>query len=228
MAKIKFTAFMAEARNKVAGSVFSKNHYGNYIRTKTSPSNAQTTAQMAQRQMLGSLSAAWRGLSQSERASWEGATDAFLRTDVFGDQLELSANALYVSLNKNLINAGKSKIDTAPSPVEMPTIGISDLKADESTPKLEFTFSENTIPSGFALLVKATAPISPGKKYVKNLLRFIGTETATSGTVDILSDYQAKFGNPIAGQRISVQAYLVSENTGQAGVPVSATVIVQP
>lgn len=226
MAKIKFTAFLAEARNKVAGSVFSKNAYGNYVRTKVSPSNEQTTHQMAQRQMLGSLSASWRDLSQSERQSWADATESFLRTDVFGDQLKLSANALFISLNKNLLNAGQSTIDTAPSPEPMPTIAISDLKADKSTPKLEFTVSPSTIPSGFSLAVKATGNISPGKHYVKNLLRFIGTESASSGTVDIISDWQDRFSIPVTGQRISVQAYLINETSGQAGVPVSATTIV--
>lgn len=227
MAKLLFTAFLADARNKLNGSVFSKNRYGNYVRNKTTPVNPQTSYQQAQRQLLGSLSAGWRGLTQAQRDTWAAAVPAFQRTDVFGKSQNLSPNVLYVSLNKNLINAGETALDTAPAAGAVPTIAISDLTATSgATPALSFTIDPDTVPTGYVLFVKATGNISAGKQYVKNLLRWIGLGTATTGTVDILSEWQDRFGSLIAGDRVSVEVYLVSTTTGQAGVPVSASAIV--
>lgn len=226
MAKILFTAFLADARNKLNGSVFSKNRYGNYVRNKVTPVNPQTSYQQAQRQMLASLSTGWRGLTQAQRDAWIAGAGAFQRTDIFGKPIILAGNALYIALNKNLINAGSTKVDDIPTPVTVPSIAISDLTAAAGTPALSFTIDPTTIPSGFVLFVKATGQISPGKQYVKNLLRWIGLGTATTGSVDILSDYNDRFGSLVEGKRITVQAYLVSSTTGQAGIPVQATAIV--
>ena len=43
MAKIKMTAIVADMRNKLNGSVFSRNRGGAYIRTKVTPINPQTS-----------------------------------------------------------------------------------------------------------------------------------------------------------------------------------------
>lgn len=217
---------MADARNKLNGNVFSKNRYGAYIRTKVTPVNPQTSYQQNQRQQLASLSSQWRGLTQAQRDAWISSTGNFPRTDIFGNTKILSANVLFVGLNKNLLNAGEDTIDDAPAPVSIPEIQISDLSAAAGTPALSFSIDPAALPSDTALFVKATGNVGPGKQFVKNLLRFIGTATPTTGSVDILSAWQARFGTLVAGQRITVQIYLVSTITGQAGIPSEDTTIV--
>lgn len=217
---------MADARNKLNGNVFSKNRYGAYIRTKVTPVNPQTSYQQNQRQQLASLSSQWRGLTQAQRDAWLTATANFPRTDIFGNTKILAGNVLFVALNKNLLNAGEATIDDAPSPVSIPEIQISDLTAAAGTPALSFTVDPATLPADTALFIKATGNVGPGKKYVKNMLRFIGTGTPTTGTVDILTAWQARFGSLVAGQRITVQIFLVSTVTGQAGIPSEDTAIV--
>lgn len=226
MAKLKFSAWLSDARNKLNGSVFSKNRYGNYIRNKTTPVNPQTPYQQAQRQMLGSLSAQWRSLTTAQRQGWIDAAPNFPVTDAFGDTIILAGNALFIALNKNLINAGEESIDSAPTPEQTPTLAISDLTAAAGTPALSFTIDPSTAPANHVLFVKATPGLSPGINFVKNRLRFIGLGTISSGSVDILTEWQDRFGTLVAGQRISVVAYFVNSATGQAGVPVKATVIV--
>lgn len=226
MAKIKYSALLQDMRNKLNGSVMSKNRYGSYVRNKTTPSNPQTSYQQAQRQQLGSLSAQWRGLTQAQRQGWIDAAPQFPITDAFGDVKILAGNALYIQLNKNLLNAGAATISDAPNAVSIPSIAISALTATAGTPSATFTIDPTTIPTGYDLFAKATPMISPGISFVKNKLRFLGTETATAGSVDILNDWQARFGTLVEGQRLSVTAFLVSSSTGQAGVPVLATTIV--
>lgn len=226
MAKIQFTAFLADARNKLNGNVFSKNRYGSYVRNKVTPVNPRTTYQQNQRQMLGNLSSSWRGLTEAQRQAWRTATQNFPQKDIFGQTKFLAGNVLFISLNKNLINAGQSTIDDPPAPVAIPELIVTDLTAAAGTPAISFDITPTTIPTGFALFVKATPNVGPGRVFVKNLLRFIGVETATTGSVDITNDWTDRFGTPVEGQRITVQGFLVSETTGQAGVPSETTAIV--
>jgi len=99
MAKVKFTAFMADARGKLNGTVFSKNRGGSYVRTKVTPSNPQTSFQSAVRQRLSSLSASFRALSASQILAWNNAVGDFLSTNIFGDTVTPSGLQLFVKLN---------------------------------------------------------------------------------------------------------------------------------
>src|SRR5437867_2761155 len=117
MAKLLFTAVVADMRNKLNGTVFSKNRYGAYARTKVTPVNPQSTAQQNQRNTLSTNSAAWRGLTEAQRQSWIDGAINFPTTDIFGNSKILSGQALYVKFNNNLASIGVAPIDTAPTPV---------------------------------------------------------------------------------------------------------------
>lgn len=215
-----------DMRNKLAGWVYSKNRYGNYARRKVTPVNPQTIYQQQVRQRLGNLSAAWRGLTQAQRQTWIDASASFPVIDVFGYPINLSGNILFVRMNQNLLNIGQSTIDTAPLPEGIPDLFADTLTAAAGTPALSLTISEQTVPTGYSLAVYATGNVGPGKSYVKNLLKFIGTGTATTGTVDLLSLWQARFGTLVEGQKIVVRVRLINETTGQAGVASQAEAIV--
>lgn len=224
--KVLLGAGNPDQRNKLAGWVASKNRYGNYWRRKVSPVNPQTSYQMAQRQQLGNLSSSWRGLTEAQRQSWIDAAPNFPYIDVFGQPIILAGNALYIALNKNLLNAGETAIDTAPTPVAIPVISITAVSAAAGTPALTATITPDTVPTGFALAAYVTPNIGPGKEFVKNRYRFLGTFTATTGSVDMLSAWQARFGTLVAGQKIFVKLLLVSTDSGQQGVPVEGSTTV--
>lgn len=229
MAKVKYSALVSDMRNKLNGSVLSKNRAGNYIRNKTTPVNPQTASQQANRQKLGSMSSAWNGLTEAQRASWRGAVASFPYTDIFGDRKELDGKSLFVKLNLNLLNAGAIQISTAPASVAVPELAIVSAAANVAG-TLDMNITPATIPAGFKLLVYATPPVNGGVYFVKNKYRLIGTATATAGVVDIYSLYKAKFGDITPGdlsKAISIRCALVSQNSGQLGVPVDIRTIVE-
>jgi hypothetical protein len=223
MARIKYSALVSDMRNKLNGSVLSKNRAGSYVRNKTTPVNPQTSFQQAQRQRLGSLSTGWGGLTQAQRQSWLSATSSFPYTDIFGDKKELDGKSLYIKLNSNLENVGSAQIDVAPASVGIPVFGVTGalvtpggISADSFTVDV----SSATVPAGFALAVYATPPIKPGVSFVKNKYRFIGVATVTAGVADITDAYNARgFGEFPAGYGAYVRAVLVSTTSGQMGVP---------
>ena len=227
MAKVLFTAFTADIRAKVNGSVFSKNRYGSYIRTKVTPTNPSTTAQVNSRNILATQSQAWRGLTDAQRTGWINASANFPFTDVFGNIRYLAGNALYVKLNANLNYADEAAIADAPAPVAIEALDTVTIAAAAGAGTLAVTFAPAPVPAGFALIIQATPGVSASINFVKNKFRNVtvvaaaGTSPHATGTA-----YVAKFGAMTAGQKIFVRIFLISTDTGQAGIPLQAETIV--
>lgn len=218
MAKIKFGMMMTDARGKLGGQVFSKNRGGAYVRTKVTPSNPRSLAQMESRSDLGVTSSAWNGLTNEFRASWNSAVDEFKRTDIFGDLKTPSGKNLFVRLNKNLLGVGKQIIESAPVKLEIPATSATGVTIDPGTGEIRFA-NFLSVPADFALQVSATPVLSPGISYVKNKLRVIAV--ANSGPIvpaTLGAAYLARFGTPALGANVFVQIRLIADN-GQAGVP---------
>lgn len=229
MARIKYSALVSDMRNKLNGSVMSKNRAGSYIRNKTTPVNPQTSFQQDVRQRLGALSSQWAALTLAQRLSFTNATPNFPYTDIFGDKKELDGKSLFIKLNSNLSNIRSPRILSAPSPVGIPVF-IAELLSIQQTAGLlsglELTASATTVPVGFAMAVYATPPVKAGVSFVKNKYRYIGTATATAGSVDLTDLYIARFGGSMAvGQSVHVRVALVSTTTGQMGVPSGASAV---
>lgn len=218
--KMKFGAIVTDGRGKIGGHVASKNRAGAYLRTKASPVNPSTTAQASVRNVLGSISQAWRGLTQAQRDSWNAGVASFATTDIFGDLRNPSGFNLFQRLNNNLAIVGIAAIDVCPAPMEVPAYAISGL-----TVSLDPSFGISltmgaAVPAGFKLQIFATPAISAGVSFVKSEFRQI--KVVASGTttpIALALDWSAKFGSaPSAGQKIFVKTYLISSSTGQAGV----------
>jgi hypothetical protein len=230
MAKIKFSALVSEMRNKLNGSVLSKNRYGNYVRNKVTPVNPQTSFQQAARSILASLSQQWRGLTQAQRNSWIALANTLPFTDIFGDLKYLTGSSLYVKLNANLLKTGASEVAAAPIAVSIPTFDINNLTGAQTAgalTNLTIAPAPDVIPSGFVVAVYATPPSPASQLFIKNKLRFIGTVTSTvGGEASILTMFTDRYGTAaLAGQRITVRTALVSQNTGQQGIPTEASII---
>lgn len=217
MAKIKFTAFLAEARGKLSGTVFSKNRGGNYVRTKVTPVNPQTSDQVAQRNRLSTYSQNFRALGASAIAAWNTAVANFTNTDIFGDIKTPAGINLYTRLNMNLDLAGQSAITTPPVPAGADPVIITGVTSDVSSSLFTIASAAAAVPAGHTLIIEATPQLSPGKSFVKSEFRVIDT-AAAAATFPIAagSAYIAKFGAPIAGQKVFCRVKTINNTTGEA------------
>lgn len=221
------TAIVADIRNKLNGSVFSKNRYGSYMRTKVTPVNPQSTAQMAVRNRLSTNSQAWRALTETQRQSWISAAPQFPVTDIFGNPKILAGNALYVALNNNLHNIGTAPIDTAPSPVAISALELVSLTATAGVPALSLVFTPTPTSGDEYLVVEATPQLGAGIGFFKNQFRQIFTDgDSVASPQTLLAEYTARFGTLTAGMKIAVRAKIINNITGQAGLPVQIVAIV--
>lgn len=215
MAKIKFGMMMTDARNKLGGQVFSKNRGGAYVRTKVTPSNAQTSFQTAVRSILTFFAQSWRTLTANQITAWNNAVSDFTGTDIFGDVKTPSGENLYIRLNANLAKVGEPAISDPPLPQNVsPLTGLA-VAASAGGGTVAITANEATVGANQKLYIEATPCLSPGKNFVKSEFRTIGYSAANAAIPYAAgAQYTAKFGAMIAGQKLFIRVSTVDINTG--------------
>lgn len=215
-ALVKYGEMIADLRGKINGTVHSRNKGGAYMRNLVIPTNPQTAAQTAVRAALSGFSQAWRGLTSAARAAWNGAAVNFPSINVFGDVRELTGISLYNKLNLNLSNVGVAALTSPPAPVGADAVTAVSAVCDESAQTLIVTVAPDPVPADHSLVIEATPQISPGINNFTNRLRKIQFFAAASaGPHDVSAAYNAKFGVPVAGQKVGVRVKLVRTTTGE-------------
>lgn len=215
MAKIKFTAVVADMRGKLAGSVFSKNRGGAYVRTKVTPVNPNTTAQATVREIFTNLAQAFRNLTPEQITAWNAAVDNFKGTDIFGDIKRPSGINLFQRLNLNLVNAGIAMIFNPPLPSEVATMNIASVAFDTGDGTCNVTFSEANVPADHTLIISGFKPLSPGVNFTsKEGSKLTKADAGVVAPANIYASYVAKYGVPAAGTKIVLTAKTVNNLTG--------------
>lgn len=223
--KAKFGMVVVAGSGKIGGHVASRNRAGAYFRTKVTPVNPQSTAQLTARNRLGTRSQAWRGLTQAQRDAWNSAVQSFARTDIFGDLKNPSGFNLYQRLNNNLVAVGAAAITTPPQPSAVLTVGLTSITPAAGTGLIPMVLT-GAVPAGTAVKVFATAPQSPGVNFVKSEYRLITTLPAATATpVALGASYTAKFGAWLVGQALFFKIVFVNTTTGQEALPVQLKTI---
>ena len=209
--KLKFGAIVTDGRGKIGGHVASKNRAGAYLRTKVTPSNPNTVAQLQARSILASLSQGWSQLTDSQRQGWNDAVKEWGTTDIFGDIKNPSGINLFVKLNSNLLNVGLASLSDVPAKSEVPAVIVLDASYRIATDNVSITFN-NALANGYIALVRATPKLSAGVSFVKSQFRVIGYENVVGDSLGLVGDYGAKFGTPSVGANIYVSIQFVLLN----------------
>ena len=228
MAIIKFGNIVVDMRGKVSGNVYAKNKGGAYSRVLVKPTNPKTAAQSLVRAAFTALSQAWRAITGTQRLSWNQATGNYPRINALGDSHNLSGNALFVSLNKNLSDVGIAQIDDAPAPATVEAVTVASAVADNSDNTLLITL-DAVVPANTSIKIFASDTLSAGVNSVGSKLRQIGSEPAAAvALLDLTARYIAKFGAiGSVGSKIFFKLVPVNETTGQVGAEVRGEIVIQ-
>jgi hypothetical protein len=229
MARLLFTAFLAEARGKLNGNVFSRNKGGAIIRNKVTPINPRTASQSLQRAYTSDIAKAWPAdLSDDQRKAWESLGQSIGAKSIFGNGLILSGIACFQRINRIVLNAGGTRVDDPPINQDVPSILSATLTANSAGPVLSLAFSPSPLVSPQGLYVFATPAISAGISNVSNRLRFIGFFDGATTPTNILAAWESVFGTfpSAAGQRIAVTAAVVDNTTGAVSAATGASTLV--
>lgn len=202
---------MTDARGKLGGQVFSKNKGGAYVRTKVTPTNPQTINQSAVRSLFGSISQGWSTLTDSERGAWRESVDLWKTTDIFGDLLAPTGKELFQRLNNQAQIVLYPAISTPPAKIELPAGLITAAGIGIGAASLTLTGASTA--ANVKLVVFATGSLTQGTKFVKNKLRQVYSETASTADLgDAYTAYVAKFGAPAAGANVFLGVKYVAAN----------------
>jgi hypothetical protein len=227
MAKVKFSALIAEMRKKLNGSVFARNRGGAYLRTKVTPVNPQSIAQVGARNLLTQFSQSWRSLTDAERLAWNGVVTQWATTDVFGDVVNPSGITLYIRLNINITLAGGTPLTTPPSPTGVTALGSVALTATATGDVFDVDTDLAAVPADTAAYLEATPMLSPGISNANSKFRTIATlSPATAFPNDAFANYIAKFGSLVPGQKVFVRVKYISQLTGEVSQSLVASAIV--
>ena len=213
MALIKWGMMVVDGRGKLGGHVLTKSRNGASVRTKVTPTNPQTSYQQANRAIFGQLSSNWTALSEAERLAWNGAVKEWEKTNIFGDLKAPSGRDLYISLNRNLIQAEAQTIDEPPIKQGIKPNAITSVDFDAVNDNLDITLSQ-TLDANECVIVYLTAPMSAGRYNFSGAYRFF----MVGKTKDIsipFADYEARFGSLIAGKSLGVQIAISNKLSGE-------------
>ena len=194
MAIIKYGHLISEARGKLNGTVFSRNTYGAYMRTKVTPANPQTTYQQNVRTLLTAAAQAWRALTATQRTAWNATATIFARRNIFGDSVPLTGFNLFVRLYRNAQTIGATPLTEPPLQTSVQGITSFTCSSSAAASSLNLAFAPAPVPTNTAYLVYATQQLSAGISFAGGAFRHLTTlAPATTSPSDEGTAYETRF-----------------------------------
>lgn len=182
------------------GTTASRNRFGQYIRRRAIPVQPRTPAQLNQRARMSLNAAAWRSLTDAQRAGWQSLGLMISRTDSLGQTYTLNGFGAYCSVNNNNLQAGNAAVADAPALTTPPDL----LTATVTLTAAAFSVAYTATPlaAGVRLFIFCSPQNSAGRKFNGDYRLIAVTAAAAASPANILAAYTAKFGVPVVGNRI--------------------------
>lgn len=188
------------------GITSSRNRFGQYVRTRATPVNPSSTFQQIVRARMSVNAAAWRTLTDGQRAGWEGLGLQMTRTDSLGRSYYLNGFGAYCSVNNNQLAAGNTVLADAPAYLTPSTITGATVTLTAAAFSVAFT---PTPPGAGQRLFAYTSPQrAAGRSFEADYrLVFVSAAAAASPAV-LTASYAARFGTPVVGNRVFMQFHI--------------------
>jgi hypothetical protein len=173
------------------------------------PVQPRTPKQVAARAIFSNLAAQWRGLTTAQMAAWKNFANSFTVVNSLGQTINLTGTQAFVKVNcvNNLL--GRATVLIPPALPAFIALTVTALAAAAGTPAM--TLTGTTPAAGTTFMLYSSGQISPGVSY-NNQWKFIGACPTFSSTANILAQFEAVFGAPIAGKKVMVK--VVQEQLG--------------
>jgi hypothetical protein len=191
-----------------AGTTAGRNRFGQYERSRAIPVNPNSGAQGLVRARMSANSAAYRALTSAQRAGWSGLGASMVRTDSLGQSYTLQGNQAYASVNNNRLLCGLAVVADAPAYTTPPA--ITGVTLTLTAASLSIAYTPTPMPAATYLAVFASPQRSAGRSYEGDF-RFIKLSAAAAASPLVaLTEYTAKFGVPIVGNRIFLSCVAIT------------------
>jgi hypothetical protein len=189
----------------VAGVTSSRNRFGQYRRTRATPVNPNSTFQGSVRNRLADNSAAWRALSDAQRAGWESLGAMISRTDSLGQSYTLNGFQAYCSVNNNNLAAGSAVVSTAPAIVT--PVGLLTATITLTAAAFSIAYTATPLPTGARLFCFISPQRSAGRSYEGDYRLVHVSAAAAASPANVFAEYVARLGTPVVGNRVFLQLH---------------------
>lgn len=168
----------SQASGSLAGTTFSRNKGGLYVRSRATPTNPNSTQQQAVRNIVGGLSNHWvTTLTNAQRSNWKTYADNVGLLDALGESINVTGLGMYVRGNAARIQAGLARVDDAPSIFDVGEFTDPSFEIDTANQEVDVTFDDGdgwANEDDAAMLVYASRAKNPSVNYHKGPYRFAG------------------------------------------------------
>lgn len=154
------------------GRTYSHNKGGYYSRIRSTPTNPNTPRQQATRTILGSQSAAWKGLTPAQQAAWNAYGEYHSIKNSLGQDIFIAGQNWFCRINSRLADAAQDTLTDPPIYGAPP--GLDNFVVSyQSDTVISFAFTPGTLPSYELLQVLFTLANSMGSTPNKNQTRMV-------------------------------------------------------
>jgi len=172
------SAIITQASGSIGGATYAHNQGGLYIRARSIPTDPASAYQVAVRNIVSQLVAAWANtLTTAQRAAWGVYASNVPLTDVFGDPQYRSGINHYVRGNTPILQAGLTRVDAGPTTYSLPDFTTPSVGFDATADEIDVTF-DNTDDwaneDDAAMLVYCSRPQNASKEFFKGPYRYAG------------------------------------------------------
>ena len=201
-----------------AGTTSSRNRYGQYRRTRAIPVNPASAAQVTARNRVSVNAAAWRGLTDAQRAGWEALALLMQRSDSLGQSYTLNGFGAYCSVNNNQLAAGNAVLSDAPALVAPST--VESVTVTLTAASFSVAYTPTPLAAGQRVFVYASPQRSAGRSFESDYRLIHVSAAAAASPANVLAAYTARFGVPVVGNRVflAVHVYEGGFRSGAFGV----------
>lgn len=212
----------APQSGSMQGTTAGRNRFGQYERSRAIPVNPNSAAQGTVRARMSANSAAWRAITSGQRAGWAGLGTSMVRSDSLGQSYSLQGNQAYASVNNNRLLSGLAVVADAPALVTPAALTASVITL--SAIAFSIAYTPTPLPAATYVAVFCSPQRSAGRNYEGDF-RFIKLSAAAAASpIVVLTEYTAKFGVPVVGNRIFIS--LVCINLGfESGALITSAVV---
>lgn len=200
----------------------SRNRFGQYKRSRATPVNPNSTFQSTARSRMSTNAAAWRGLTDLQRAGWGSLGSMITRNDSLGQAYTLTGFQAHNLVNNNNLNAGNAIVAAAPG-LTTPD-GLLTVTVTLTAIAFSIAFTTTPMAAGCRLFVFASPQRSPGRAFEADLRLIQVSSAAQASPLAILTAYSARFGTPVLGNKIFLS--FVTYEAGFLSMPMQMSQVV--
>ena len=171
---------------------------------------------------MSTNAAAWRALTDAQRAGWATLGLQMLRTDSLGQSYDLNGFLAYCSINNNNLDAGNAAVADAPLIATPPALLTATITLTAAA--LSIAYTTTPLAAGVRLFSFASPQQSAGRKFNGNYKLVAVSAAAAASPANIYAAYVARMGVPVVGSRIFFS--LATYQTGFIGAPFAVSQVV--